>query len=48
MPVHAEGGTLTGTAEFVLDGASAELIVVAADDGDLYLVRGDGRAARRA
>ncbi|GAB2485416.1 acyl-CoA dehydrogenase family protein [Jatrophihabitans fulvus] len=40
VPVRASGGRLTGTAPFVLDGADADHLVVAADDGNLYLVAG--------
>jgi alkylation response protein AidB-like acyl-CoA dehydrogenase len=44
LTVHAEGDRLTGTVEFVLDGAHAAQLVVAADNGvgcDLYLVAAD-------
>jgi alkylation response protein AidB-like acyl-CoA dehydrogenase len=41
----AEGGKLTGTKQFVAEGDSAELFVVAATDG-LYLVSGDEGATR--
>ena len=46
VPIHAMDGKLTGTAEFVLDGASAAQLVVAADDGNLYLVAGDAVGRR--
>lgn len=46
VPIHITDGRLSGTAEFVLDGASAALLVVAADDGNLYLVAGDATNRR--
>jgi alkylation response protein AidB-like acyl-CoA dehydrogenase len=48
--VHRDGWELDGTADFVLDGASAERLLVAAsgpDGCDLYLVAGDAAGVRR-
>ncbi|HEX5378789.1 MAG TPA: acyl-CoA dehydrogenase family protein [Phenylobacterium sp.] len=45
--VSASGGRLSGKALFVLDGMSAQLIVVGDRDGGLHLVRGDAQGLSR-
>lgn len=45
IAAKVEGGKLTGTKEFVAEGDSAQLFVVAATDG-LYLVEGDEAVTR--
>ena len=40
--VSAAGGTLSGKAMFVLDGAAADILVIASDDGALHLVEPSG------
>ena len=45
--VSASGGKLTGTAHFVLDGATADLIIAADKSGGLHLVTGDAKGLTR-
>ncbi len=45
--VTAAGGKLTGTTQFVLDGATADLIIVADKLGDLHLVSGAAKGLTR-
>ena len=45
--VSVADGRLSGTAGYVLDGHTADLIVVPADDGSVHLVRGDADGLSR-
>lgn len=45
--VSAAGGKLNGKALFVLDGASADMLIIASDDGALHLVDPNGSGVTR-
>ena len=45
--VSAADGKLSGKAMFVLDGASADVLIIASDDGALYLVDPNARGVTR-
>lgn len=47
VPVQARDNILSGTVDFVLDAMSAQHLVVAADDGDVYLVPADAPGVTR-